>query len=206
MCHLTPPTGVPLGPPPPHGPAYCSTFSAPSGPPSTLSPGPPRTWLRPAAPCPAYLLSRPRLVFSSRLQSRLCLPARTLLRPTTPQAISCGSACSYSHSVPGPLVPPRPMSPLPPPPSPLHVAPPHVTHATVAAHTSLRQRRPRYTSVRCTLSRPRSRVGSRAEDMWATLRGLGVPHARLLGGAQGLHTSPVSYGKNLLKKFASKTK
>uniref|UniRef100_A0A4X1SD57 Ribosome-binding factor A, mitochondrial n=1 Tax=Sus scrofa TaxID=9823 RepID=A0A4X1SD57_PIG len=42
--------------------------------------------------------------------------------------------------------------------------------------------------------------------MWATLRGLGVPHARLLGGAQGLHTSPVSYGKNLLKKFASKTK
>uniref|UniRef100_A0A8C3YBV4 Ribosome binding factor A n=1 Tax=Catagonus wagneri TaxID=51154 RepID=A0A8C3YBV4_9CETA len=42
--------------------------------------------------------------------------------------------------------------------------------------------------------------------MWAVLRGLGVPHAGLLGGARDLYTSPVSCGKNLLKKFASKTK
>lgn len=34
----------------------------------------------------------------------------------------------------------------------------------------------------------------------------GAHHSGLLGGARDLHGSPVSCGKNLLKKFASKTK
>ncbi|XP_019792834.2 putative ribosome-binding factor A, mitochondrial [Tursiops truncatus] len=43
--------------------------------------------------------------------------------------------------------------------------------------------------------------------MWAALGGAGGLHVGLLlGGARGLHSSPVSCGKNLLKKFASKTK
>ncbi|XP_057555801.1 putative ribosome-binding factor A, mitochondrial [Hippopotamus amphibius kiboko] len=43
--------------------------------------------------------------------------------------------------------------------------------------------------------------------MWAALRGLWGLHAGLLlGGARGLHSSPVFCGKNLLKKFAAKTK
>lgn len=54
--------------------------------------------------------------------------------------------------------------------------------------------------------------------MWVVVRGLlvlraelwalfGGRHAGLLsGGARGLHGSPISCGKNLLKKFASKTK
>ncbi|XP_006213274.1 putative ribosome-binding factor A, mitochondrial [Vicugna pacos] len=43
--------------------------------------------------------------------------------------------------------------------------------------------------------------------MWAVLQELLGVHAGLvLGGARGLHSSPVSCRKNLLKKFASKTK
>lgn len=42
--------------------------------------------------------------------------------------------------------------------------------------------------------------------MWAALRGRPGLYLGLLSGARGLHSSPVSCGKNLLKKFASKTK
>uniref|UniRef100_A0A8C6D3D1 Ribosome binding factor A n=1 Tax=Moschus moschiferus TaxID=68415 RepID=A0A8C6D3D1_MOSMO len=42
--------------------------------------------------------------------------------------------------------------------------------------------------------------------MWAALRGRPGLHLELLSGVRGLHSSPVSCGKNLLKKFASKTK
>ncbi|XP_068419097.1 putative ribosome-binding factor A, mitochondrial [Eschrichtius robustus] len=43
--------------------------------------------------------------------------------------------------------------------------------------------------------------------MWAALGGAGgLQVGLLLGGARGLHSSPVSCGKNLFKKFASKTK
>ncbi|XP_010853385.1 PREDICTED: putative ribosome-binding factor A, mitochondrial isoform X2 [Bison bison bison] len=42
--------------------------------------------------------------------------------------------------------------------------------------------------------------------MWAALRGRPGLHLGFLSGARGLHSSPVSCGKNLLKKFASKTK
>ncbi|XP_020731286.2 putative ribosome-binding factor A, mitochondrial [Odocoileus virginianus] len=42
--------------------------------------------------------------------------------------------------------------------------------------------------------------------MWAALRWRPGHHLGLLSGVRGLHSSPVSCGKNLLKKFASKTK
>lgn len=73
---------------------------------------------------------------------------------------------------------------------------------------------PRPTSLHLTVLCPRAFSGA----MWVAARGLwghpaglwtvlGGRKAGLLpGGVRGLHGSPVSCGKNLLKKFASKTK
>ncbi|XP_036730784.1 putative ribosome-binding factor A, mitochondrial [Balaenoptera musculus] len=66
---------------------------------------------------------------------------------------------------------------------------------------------PRPTSHRQRHPASRHPVGRRSADMWAALGGAGgLQVGLLLGGARGLHSSPVSCGKNLLKKFASKTK
>ncbi|KAM9056441.1 LOW QUALITY PROTEIN: putative ribosome-binding factor A, mitochondrial [Megaptera novaeangliae] len=73
--------------------------------------------------------------------------------------------------------------------------------------TSSRPTFPRPTSHRQRHPASRHPVGRRSADMWAALGGAGgLQVGLLLGGARGLHSSPVSCGKNLLKKFASKTK
>ncbi|XP_022415697.1 putative ribosome-binding factor A, mitochondrial [Delphinapterus leucas] len=73
--------------------------------------------------------------------------------------------------------------------------------------TSFRPAFPRPTSHCQPQPASRHPVGRRSAEMWAALGGAGGLHVGLLlGGARGLHSSPVSCGKNLLKKFASKTK
>ncbi|KAJ8782202.1 hypothetical protein J1605_010394 [Eschrichtius robustus] len=73
--------------------------------------------------------------------------------------------------------------------------------------TSSRPTFPRPTSHRQRHPASRHLVGRRSADMWAALGGAGgLQVGLLLGGARGLHSSPVSCGKNLFKKFASKTK
>lgn len=73
--------------------------------------------------------------------------------------------------------------------------------------TSFRPAFPRPTSHCQPQPASRHAVGRRSAEMWAALGGAGGLHVGLLlGGARGLHSSPVFCGKNLLKKFASKTK
>lgn len=106
-------------------------------------------------------------------------------------------------------MPPRP--PVPPTVSRQLRTSPRPTSPRAASRrsvcTSFRPAFPRPTSHCQPQPASRHPVGRRSAEMWAALGGAGGLHVGLLlGGARGLHSSPVSCGKNLLKKFASKTK
>lgn len=163
---------------------------------------------------PRTCVTTPRVALPRRFSSRLPV-LQALPRP-------CRPAPLRTH------VAPRARSPA----HILHSAPPeslHLVFRTADSRPSCSTSGPRPTARRpaprwCTSPRPTSlhltglcpRALSGA--MWVAARGLwghpaglwtvlGGRKAGLLpGGVRGLHGSPVSCGKNLLKKFASKTK